>query len=68
MDLIAIEKQYILYFLENMPSKQTKFILKNYNGLLEEGNTNYRAHRGVPNLVHDTFPYQTFILTTSYNP
>ena len=48
-----------------MLSKQTNFNLKNDNGLLKEGDTNYGTHGGVAIFIHETIPYQKLILTTS---
>ena len=47
-----------------MLSKQTNFYLKYCNGFFKEGHTNYRAHEGVANFIHETIPHQKSILNT----
>ena len=64
VDLIAKEKPDNLYIQETVLSKQTNFNLKKYNGLLKEGQTNYRAHGGAANFIHETITYQNVIFNT----
>ena len=63
-DLIAKVNPDILCIQETMLSKQINFNLKNYNGLLKEGHTNYRGHGGVAIFIHETFSHQKLILDT----
>ena len=64
VDIIAKEKPDVLCIQETMLPKQTNFSLKNYNGLLDEGHTNIRAHGGVAFFIHVTMPSQKLILNT----
>ena len=64
MDLLPKEKPCVLYIQETMPSEQTNFNLKNYNGLFKEGHIKYRTHGGVPILIQETITYQKLILNT----
>ena len=66
MDVVAKEKPDVFCIQETMLSKQTNFNLKNYNGLLKEGHTKYRAHGEVAIFIHETIPDQKFIVNTPY--
>ena len=44
--------------------KQRSLNLKNYNSLLKEGHTNYRAYGRLAIFIHETIPYQKLILNT----
>ena len=64
VDLVSKEKPDVLCIQETMLTKQANFNLKNYNELLEE-HTNYRAHRAVAMIIHETIPYPKIIFYTS---
>ena len=64
MDLISKAKPDFLCIQETILSKQTIFILKDYNGLYIEGYINYRAHGGAAIFIHKIIPYQKLILNT----
>ena len=58
VDLIAKEKPGVLRIQKNYAIKETKFNLKNYNGLFKEGHTNYQAHGEVAIFIHEIISYQ----------
>ena len=64
MDRMSEEKPDFLCIQVTMLSKQTNFNVKNYNGLLKEGHTNYGAHGGVSLFIHETIPDQYLLLKT----